>query len=155
MITGWSCCGPDHKQYGRVAITAPCICRVSRYRAGRARPSSFSGPSKLAGTHAQSSWIFFAARAVPLLARSSRSYPQNPRVASPHPASYDVLEEEMTRGEREVVKAILAGDTTPRGPFSRLGWIGDAFGWMQEILGNSIKFTGRFSNTTRRATKQP
>ena len=41
-----------------------------------------------------------------------------------------------------MVKAILAGDTTPRGPFSRLGWIGDAFGWMQEILGNSIKFTG-------------
>ena len=53
----------------------------------------------------------------------------------------DVLEEEMTRGEREVVKAILAG-TTSSGPFSRLGWIGDAFEWMQKFLGNSIKFTG-------------
>ncbi len=52
------------------------------------------------------------------------------------------LEEEMTSEELEAVEAILGGDTIPRGPFSRVGWIEEALQWMQEIVGHTIKFTG-------------
>ncbi|HEY2470920.1 MAG TPA: hypothetical protein VGI45_24210 [Terracidiphilus sp.] len=54
----------------------------------------------------------------------------------------DVLEEEMTSEEREVIKVIISGDVRSRGPFSRLGWVDEALEWMQEVVGRSIRFTG-------------
>src|ERR1039457_4601340 len=41
----------------------------------------------------------------------------------------EIAEVEMTRGERETVKSILAGDKSAHCPFSRLGWIEEAMEW--------------------------
>ena len=54
----------------------------------------------------------------------------------------EIAEEEMTSEERAMVKVILAGDTCPHGPFSRLGWIRDAMEWICAEVGREIAFTG-------------
>lgn len=54
----------------------------------------------------------------------------------------EITEEEMTSDEREVVKAILAGNVGMRGPFSRVGWIREAIEWMCAEVGHEIAFTG-------------
>jgi len=54
----------------------------------------------------------------------------------------EIAEVEMTRGEREIVKSILAGDKSAHCPFSRLGWIEEAMEWMRAEAGHSAAFTG-------------
>jgi hypothetical protein len=54
----------------------------------------------------------------------------------------EIIDEEITGEEREVVKAILAGDTGLRGPFSRLGWIQESMQWLRAEVGQGITFTG-------------
>jgi aminoglycoside phosphotransferase (APT) family kinase protein len=58
-------------------------------------------------------------------------------------ASIDkIAAEEMTSEEREAIKAILAGNGSTRGPFSRIGWIQEAMEWMRAEVGHGIAFTG-------------
>jgi hypothetical protein len=47
--------------------------------------------------------------------------------------------EEMTSEEREVINAILCGNS--HGPFSRIGWIQEAMEWMRAEVGHNIAFT--------------
>jgi len=54
----------------------------------------------------------------------------------------EIAEGEMTRGEQEAVTSILAGEKNAHGPFSRLGWIGEAMEWMRAEAGHSAAFTG-------------
>ncbi len=54
----------------------------------------------------------------------------------------EISEEEMTGEEREAIKAILAGDGSTRGPFSRVGWIQEAMEWMRAEVGHDVEFTG-------------
>jgi len=57
-------------------------------------------------------------------------------------ASIDkIAAEEMTSEEREAIKAILAGNGSTRGPFSRIGWIQEAMEWMRAEVGHEIPFT--------------
>jgi hypothetical protein len=54
----------------------------------------------------------------------------------------EIAEEELASEERDIVKAILAGETGLRGPFSRVGWIKEAVEWMCAEVGHDIAFTG-------------
>ena len=54
----------------------------------------------------------------------------------------EIAAEEMTSEEREAIKAILDGNGSARGPFSRIGWIQEAMEWMRAEVGHDIVFTG-------------
>jgi len=54
----------------------------------------------------------------------------------------EFTEEEMISEERERVTAILAGNGSTRGPFSRIGWIQEAMAWMRAEVGHDVAFTG-------------
>jgi len=51
----------------------------------------------------------------------------------------EIPEEELNHEEREAVGAILAGDERGLGPFSRMGWIGEAIEWLSEF-GPDVSF---------------
>jgi hypothetical protein len=49
--------------------------------------------------------------------------------------------EEMTSEERETVRSMLACETGGRGPFSRIGWCGEAIEWLRDTVGRDVMFT--------------
>jgi len=47
---------------------------------------------------------------------------------------YAIRQDELSRGERAVVRRLLHKGSTGRGPFSRLGWTEELLTWLSELL---------------------
>jgi phosphotransferase family enzyme len=50
----------------------------------------------------------------------------------------ELPKEELADDEKQVVEAILIGKSGTRGPFSRLGWIGEAIEWLRAVVGYKV-----------------